>query len=148
MASLASSKPHPHLLDQAAASSLFFFICVLVEDNSFSKTLILNRPKQLNALSQQMVSRLFELFLAYEKDPNVKLLLLRGNGRAFCAGGNVAAVVRDIREGCLPFGNLLNWISSVMLRSRNTFQNVDDEEWEELKLPARFNLPGHAIAKL
>jgi hypothetical protein len=29
---------------------------VLVEDNSFSKTLILNRPKQLNALSHQMVS--------------------------------------------------------------------------------------------
>lgn len=87
MASLASSKPHPHLLDQ-----------VLVEDNSFSKTLILNRPKQLNALSRQMVSRLFELFLAYEKDPNVKLLLLKGNGRAFCAGGDVAAVVRDIRE--------------------------------------------------
>ncbi|KAG6748853.1 hypothetical protein POTOM_048790 [Populus tomentosa] len=87
MASLASSKPHPHLLDQ-----------VLVEDNSFSKTLILNRPKQLNALSRRMVSRLFELFLAYEKDPNVKLLLLKGNGRAFCAGGDVAAVVRDIRE--------------------------------------------------
>ncbi|XP_011010738.1 PREDICTED: 3-hydroxyisobutyryl-CoA hydrolase 1-like [Populus euphratica] len=84
---MASSKPHPPLLDQ-----------VLVEDNSFSKTLILNRPKQLNALSHQMVSRLFELFLAYEKDPNVKLLLLKGNGRAFCAGGDVAAVVRDIRE--------------------------------------------------
>ncbi|KAI5565949.1 hypothetical protein BDE02_14G153500 [Populus trichocarpa] len=84
---MASSKPHPHLLDQ-----------VLVEDNSFSKTLILNRPKQLNALSHQMVSRLLELFLAYEKDPNVKLLLLKGSGRAFCAGGDVAAVVRDIRE--------------------------------------------------
>ncbi|KAH8489793.1 hypothetical protein H0E87_025133 [Populus deltoides] len=84
---MASSKPHPHLLDQ-----------VLVQDNSFSKTLILNRPKQLNALSHQMVSRLLELFLAYEKDPNVKLLLLKGSGRAFCAGGDVAAVVRDIRE--------------------------------------------------
>ncbi|KAJ6874123.1 hypothetical protein NC651_032839 [Populus alba x Populus x berolinensis] len=84
MASLASSKPHPHLLD-----------AVLVEDNSFSKTLILNRPKQLNALYHQMVSRLFELFLAYEKDPNVRLLLLK----SFCAGDDVAAVVRDIREG-------------------------------------------------
>ncbi|KAJ6680733.1 3-HYDROXYISOBUTYRYL-COA HYDROLASE 1 [Salix purpurea] len=86
MAPLASSKPQ--LLDPQ----------VLVEDNPFSRTLILNRPKQLNALSYQMISRLFELFLAYEKDPNVKLLLLKGNGRAFCAGGDVAAVVRDIRE--------------------------------------------------
>ncbi|KAF9669722.1 hypothetical protein SADUNF_Sadunf14G0136700 [Salix dunnii] len=88
MAPLASSKSQPHLLDPQ----------VLVEDNPFSRTLILNRPKQLNALSYQMISRLFELFLAYEKDPNVKLLLLKGNGRAFCAGGDVAAVVRDIRE--------------------------------------------------
>ncbi|KAG5232179.1 hypothetical protein OIU76_004981 [Salix suchowensis] len=86
MAPLASSKHQ--LLDPQ----------VLVEDNPFSRTLILNRPKQLNALSYQMISRLFELFLAYEKDPNVKLLLLKGNGRAFCAGGDVAAVVRDIRE--------------------------------------------------
>ncbi|CAK7349253.1 unnamed protein product [Dovyalis caffra] len=87
MDSLASSKPQPQLLDQ-----------VLVEDNSFSKTLILNRPKQLNALSYQMVSRLLELFLAYEGDPNVKFLILKGSGRAFCAGGDVAAVVRDISK--------------------------------------------------
>ncbi|WRX20401.1 Enoyl-CoA hydratase/isomerase [Theobroma cacao] len=66
---------------------------VLVEANSSARILSLNRPKQLNALSFQMISRLLELFLAYEEDPNVKL----GKGRAFCAGGDVAALVRDIR---------------------------------------------------
>ncbi|XVF29775.1 hypothetical protein REPUB_Repub16aG0000200 [Reevesia pubescens] len=69
---------------------------VLVEANSFARILTLNRPKQLNALSFQMISRLLELFLAYEEDPNVKLVILKGKGRAFCAGGDVAAVVRDI----------------------------------------------------
>ncbi|OAY38989.1 3-hydroxyisobutyryl-CoA hydrolase 1 [Manihot esculenta] len=72
---------------------------VLVEENLSARTLILNRPKQLNALSYQMISRLMELFLAYEEDPNVKLLVLKGNGRAFCAGGDVSAVVLDIRKG-------------------------------------------------
>ncbi|KNA20198.1 hypothetical protein SOVF_054650 isoform B [Spinacia oleracea] len=72
---------------------------VLVQDKQFVKSLILNRPKQLNALSRYMVSRLLELFLAYEEDPSVKLVLLKGNGRAFCAGGDVSAVVRDITEG-------------------------------------------------
>ncbi|XP_022765589.1 3-hydroxyisobutyryl-CoA hydrolase 1-like isoform X2 [Durio zibethinus] len=72
---------------------------VLVEANSFARTLTLNRPKQLNALSFQMISRLLELFLAYEEDPNVKLVIVKGKGRAFCAGGDVAAVVRDIRAG-------------------------------------------------
>lgn len=46
-----------------------------------------------------MVSRLLELCLTYEEDPSVKLVLLKGNGRAFCAGGDVSAVVRDITEG-------------------------------------------------
>ncbi|KDP32479.1 hypothetical protein JCGZ_13404 [Jatropha curcas] len=72
---------------------------VLLEENLSARTLILNRPKQLNALSYQMVTFLLEHFLAYEEDPNVKFIVLKGNGRAFCAGGDVSAVVRDIREG-------------------------------------------------
>lgn len=72
---------------------------VLVEENSFARILTLNRPKQLNALSFQMISRLLELFLAYEEDPNVKLVILKGKGRAFCAGGDVVAVVHDIWAG-------------------------------------------------
>ncbi|KAB2069452.1 hypothetical protein ES319_A08G097000v1 [Gossypium barbadense] len=72
---------------------------VLVEENSFARILTLNRPKQLNALSFQMISRLLELFLAYEEDPNVKLVMLKGEGRAFCAGGDVVAVVHDIWAG-------------------------------------------------
>ncbi|XP_057524888.1 3-hydroxyisobutyryl-CoA hydrolase 1-like [Amaranthus tricolor] len=72
---------------------------VLVQNKQYVRVLVLNRPKQLNALSDRMISRLLELFLAYEEDPNVKLILLKGNGKAFSAGGDVAAVVHDIREG-------------------------------------------------
>ncbi|KAL0692146.1 hypothetical protein Bca4012_059326 [Brassica carinata] len=70
---------------------------VLVEEKSSVRILTLNRPKQLNALSFQMISRLLQLFLAYEEDPSVKLVILKG--RAFCAGGDVSAVVRDIQQG-------------------------------------------------
>ncbi|KAJ8750392.1 hypothetical protein K2173_014307 [Erythroxylum novogranatense] len=74
---------------------------ILVEGSLSSsvRTVILNRPKQLNALSLPMITRLLELFLAYDIDSNVKLIVLKGKGRAFCAGGDVAAVVRDIKEG-------------------------------------------------
>ncbi|PON87513.1 Enoyl-CoA hydratase/isomerase, HIBYL-CoA-H type [Trema orientale] len=72
---------------------------VLVEENQFVRTLIFNRPRQLNALSFPMISRLLELYRAYEEDSNVKLVIVKGKGRAFCAGGDVAAVVRDINEG-------------------------------------------------
>ncbi|XP_021721297.1 3-hydroxyisobutyryl-CoA hydrolase 1-like isoform X2 [Chenopodium quinoa] len=72
---------------------------ILVQDKQSVKAIIMNRPKQLNALSDYMISRMLERFLAYEEDPYVKLVLLKGKGRAFCAGGDVSAVVRDISKG-------------------------------------------------
>ncbi|CAH8362892.1 unnamed protein product, partial [Eruca vesicaria subsp. sativa] len=72
---------------------------VLVEEKSSVRILTLNRPKQLNALCFSMISRLLQLFLAYEADPDVKLVILKGQGRAFCAGGDVLPVVNDIKLG-------------------------------------------------
>ncbi|KAM1230949.1 hypothetical protein ACFX13_041777 [Malus domestica] len=51
-----------------------------------------------------MLSRLSQLFLAYDNSSNVKLIILKSNGRAFCAGGDVAAVHRHFLKGNLKFG--------------------------------------------
>ncbi|KAL0721932.1 hypothetical protein Bca4012_036531 [Brassica carinata] len=72
---------------------------VLVEDKSIVRTLTLNRPKQMNALCLNMITRLLQLFLAFEEDPRVKLVILKGQGKAFCAGGDVRPVIRDIVQG-------------------------------------------------
>ncbi|XP_057800284.1 3-hydroxyisobutyryl-CoA hydrolase 1-like isoform X1 [Salvia miltiorrhiza] len=77
---------------------------VLVEQRSCGRIFMLNRPKQLNALSNVMVSRLLELFLACREDSSVKFIIVKGKGRAFCAGGDVAAVVRDIKQGNWKLG--------------------------------------------
>lgn len=77
---------------------------VLVERKSSATVLTLNRPKQLNALSFYMVSKLLEIFRDDEGNPDVKLIVLKGNGRAFCAGGDVAAVANDARGGDWRFG--------------------------------------------
>ncbi|GAB2221349.1 hypothetical protein Droror1_Dr00012524 [Drosera rotundifolia] len=82
---------------------------ILVEDELFVKRITLNRPRQLNALSDIMITRLLELFLAYEEDPDVKLIILKGAGRAFCAGGDVAAVIRDINKGDWRLGASFFW---------------------------------------
>ncbi|XP_034696623.1 3-hydroxyisobutyryl-CoA hydrolase 1-like [Vitis riparia] len=82
---------------------------VLIDKNLFVRTLVLNRPRQLNALSSQMISKLLELFLAYEEDSNVKLVIMKGNGRAFCSGGDVAAVVHDINRGNWKIGAKFFW---------------------------------------
>ncbi|KAK6918105.1 Enoyl-CoA hydratase/isomerase domain, partial [Dillenia turbinata] len=98
---------------------------VLVEKVRSVRKFILNRPKQLNALSFHMVSRMLELFLACEDDPTVKLVIVKGEGRAFCAGGDVAAVVRDLNEGNWIFGArffhdefTLNYVSATYSKSQ------------------------------
>ncbi len=46
----------------------------------------LNRPQNMNALSLALRGRLAETFVALEDDPAVRVVILTGAGRAFCAG--------------------------------------------------------------
>ncbi len=49
-------------------------------------TLTLNRPRVLNALNGPQRRALTEAFLRLDADPEVRAVVLRGNGRCFCAG--------------------------------------------------------------
>lgn len=49
-------------------------------------TLTLNRPEVLNALNHQQRQNLEVAFKALDVDDNVRVIVVRGNGRAFCAG--------------------------------------------------------------
>lgn len=49
----------------------------------------LNRPKVLNALNRQMVSEVLSAMEAYDNDPDVKVIVLAGKGRAFAAGADI-----------------------------------------------------------
>ncbi|XP_072962613.1 3-hydroxyisobutyryl-CoA hydrolase 1-like isoform X1 [Typha angustifolia] len=82
---------------------------VLIEENGYTRILTLNRPRQLNALSFPMIMQLLKHFTAYEDDPKVKLLIMKGKGRAFCAGGDVAAVARSITEDHWTLGAKFFW---------------------------------------
>lgn len=48
--------------------------------------LTLNRPESLNALSTAMVTELRHFLAGLYEDRDTRLVVLRGNGRAFCAG--------------------------------------------------------------
>lgn len=61
-------------------------------------TLTLDRPDKLNALIPEMKGG-FEEALAKAAEPGVKVLLLRGAGRAFCAGGDIGWMARALAEG-------------------------------------------------
>ena len=53
-------------------------------------TLTLNRPDKLNAINNDLALRLLDALRAAAADPGVRVVRLRGNGRAFCAGRDVS----------------------------------------------------------
>lgn len=53
--------------------------------------LTLNRPDKLNALDQGMLTALEQAFDEIEANKTARVVLLAGNGKAFCAGGDIAA---------------------------------------------------------
>ncbi len=59
---------------------------LLRDDDAGITTLTLNRPKQYNALSEAMLTALQETLDGIAKDDSVRVVILAGAGKAFCAG--------------------------------------------------------------
>ena len=53
-------------------------------------TLTLSRPEQHNALNGTMLDELAAAFTALDADPAVRIIVLTGAGRSFCAGGDLS----------------------------------------------------------
>lgn len=73
------------------------FQTIILKKQDGVGTITLNRPDRLNALNEQMIK---ELALAEEevaKDEEIRVLVLTGAGRAFCAGGDFR--YSDVRAG-------------------------------------------------
>jgi enoyl-CoA hydratase/carnithine racemase len=60
-------------------------------------TITFDRPDRLNALSPQMVRELRQAYADAEADDDAWILLVTGNGRAFCAGADVGEIPDDGR---------------------------------------------------
>lgn len=68
---------------------------ILYECRGHTATITFNRPAQLNALPPNAHAVLARLLHRAEQDDSIKVIVLRGNGRAFCAGmdlRNAAAI--------------------------------------------------------
>ncbi|PWE33066.1 enoyl-CoA hydratase [Maritimibacter sp. 55A14] len=59
---------------------------LLRDDAGHVRTLTMNAPASLNALSDAMLDALQSEFDALAQDRSIRAVVLRGNGKAFCAG--------------------------------------------------------------
>ena len=53
-------------------------------------TVTLNRPERMNSLSTELTSGLLDAVNRASKDEDVRVMVLTGAGRAFCAGAEVS----------------------------------------------------------
>ncbi|MGP3689514.1 enoyl-CoA hydratase/isomerase family protein [Streptomyces sp. IBSNAI002] len=71
---------------------------VLLAVEGRTGVITLNRPKALNALTHAMVGRMARALAAWERDPAVHQVLVRGAGeRGLCAGGDIRAIHDDAK---------------------------------------------------
>ncbi len=54
-------------------------------------TLTLNRPDQMNAYTARMGEEIADAFVAADRDDAVRVIIVTGAGRAFCAGADMGA---------------------------------------------------------
>lgn len=72
---------------------------VLAVDDGHVRTLTLNRPTRLNAFTSGSYQRLAGLLNDAAADPGVLVVVLRGQGRAFCSGVDLEELSNDRDAG-------------------------------------------------
>jgi len=89
--------------------------------------LTLNRPETLNAINVKMVTELRDYFAGLYEDSAVRVVVLRGAGRAFCAGLDIKASLERSEEGENPFGGGMGfqgYLAEVYIRMRRCPQPI------------------------
>src|SRR6202171_2335192 len=88
-------------------------------------TIILNRPERLNAFVGHMRRDLAEALEEAGSDPHVRVVVIKGEGRAFCAGGDVQFMAEMLeRRDAEEFSRILGAARRVILAIRQMTKPV------------------------
>jgi enoyl-CoA hydratase/carnithine racemase len=87
---------------------------LIVETTGAVDVLTLNRPERLNALDQPLTDALLTYFEARRRDGEIRVILLRGAGRAFSSGADLKASGGPDRLRDGPDGD---WVLRDLLRA-------------------------------
>ncbi len=72
---------------------------IIFEKSNQIATITFNRPDKLNAMTPRMMGELWDAIRKVEDDPNLRVTIITGAGRGFCAG-------QDLSSGGGTFDNL------------------------------------------
>tara|TARA_B100000315_G_scaffold242422_1_gene264566 strand:+ start:1225 stop:2097 length:873 start_codon:yes stop_codon:yes gene_type:complete len=80
-------------------------------------TITLNRPQALNAMTDSLMSGLSEALARVDADEAVRVVVLTGNGRGFCAGADLAQVANPEPAPAAPAGNSMGDVFNQAMRA-------------------------------
>ena len=89
---------------------------VLLERQGAIATLRFNRPEALNAIDVSMAEAFLAAVQAIAADPGVRAVVLRGNGKGFMAGGDLATLRSDPVQGAHDILTPLNQALPLLAR--------------------------------
>ncbi|MDH4175424.1 MAG: enoyl-CoA hydratase-related protein, partial [Betaproteobacteria bacterium] len=64
---------------------------IVVEKKGRVGLVMLNRPKQMNALNAQLMQELAKALYAFDADEGIGCIVITGSDKAFAAGADIAA---------------------------------------------------------
>jgi enoyl-CoA hydratase len=96
---------------------------LLTEEQDGILIATLNRPDKLNALNLEIMDLLTEAVLHFRDTPDLKVMLIRANGRYFCAGADMKSGQRKIS----PTGKTASGIRENHRLNLNNMQQLWDE---------------------
>ena len=77
---------------------------ILVEQRGAVEILTLNRPDKLNTMNEAMIFALQDYFRELARREDVRVVVFRAEGRAFCAGLDIGAWQNDGSRGAVQHG--------------------------------------------
>lgn len=105
---------------------------VILEKKNMIGILTMNRPNKMNAFSDELLDDMYAGVTEFDKDDDVRVIIIKGAGRAFSAGYDISP-----REE--PFETILDWRNHAVHGNRLMFS-----VWN-CKKPVIAQIHGHCL---
>ena len=92
---------------------------IAFEQRNQTAWIYLNRAKEMNALSMTMLKELIAVVRNVEADPAIKVVVLSGKGKAFCAGADLKSLMESLGDPNWRGPDFLNHCETMFNGLRN-----------------------------
>jgi enoyl-CoA hydratase/carnithine racemase len=93
-----------------------------IEKEGFIRWLVLNRPDKRNAMDEDFFRELTEAFANFDQDPEVRVVVVRGEGKGFSAGIDLGALSGLVQSTGVDAREQLRWF---ILQGQAAFTAVE-----------------------